>query len=63
MSITDTEWMTPKEAAEYLRCSIRTVWRMVSDGRLEKYKLGEQLVRFRSDDVRGLMSPAPADQD
>ncbi len=46
------EWFTVEEAAEYLRLSKRTIYKLVKDGRLSAYRIGqERHLRFRREDL------------
>ena len=45
------ELLTRKEAAGYLRMSLRTFDSLVAEGRLPKYRVSRQLVRFRREDL------------
>ena len=47
-------YVTASEAAEILRTSKRTVWRLVRCGRLSRVKLGPRCTRFRLRDVEEL---------
>lgn len=43
-------WLTTAEAANYLRTSQKTVWRLVRDGHLRHAKIGGRRdLRFRAD--------------
>ena len=39
------EWYTTQEAAQYLRVSIRTIYKWCQEGRLHAYILGEKRTR------------------
>jgi len=43
--------MTRKEAAEYLRLSLRTFDTLVAEGRIPKYRVSVQRVVFRHEDL------------
>ena len=45
------ELVTRKEAAEHLRMSLRTFDTLVAEGRIPKYRVSRQLVRFRREDL------------
>ncbi len=46
------EWFTVKEAAEYLRVSKRTIYKMTKEGRLPAFRIGkERHRRFRKEDL------------
>ena len=44
------EWFTPKEAAEYLRVSVATIYRLTQQGRLPAYRIGTAR-RYRREDL------------
>lgn len=53
-------WLTVKEAAEYLRVSRATLYRMISDGRVKAYELpGSARKRFKRDELDALFTPVP----
>jgi excisionase family DNA binding protein len=46
------EWFTVAEAAEYLRVSRRTIYKMTVEGRLPAFRIGrERHRRFRKEDL------------
>ena len=45
------EMMTRAEAAEFLRVSLRTFDTLVAEGRIPRYRVSRQLVRFRREDL------------
>jgi excisionase family DNA binding protein len=46
------EWFTVEEAAEYLRVSKRTIYKLTQEGRLPAFRIGEQRHRrFRKEDL------------
>jgi excisionase family DNA binding protein len=46
------EWFTVNEAAEYLRISRRTVYKLVQNKRLPSYRIGEERhQRFKKEDL------------
>lgn len=53
------EWMTTKEAAAYLKVSVRTILRRVADGTLPATRVGPKLLRFRRADLDRAFSPSP----
>ena len=54
-------WMTPNEAAEYLRMSRARLYRHFSDGRIPGYRMfGEGALRFKREDLDALMVPVEA---
>lgn len=53
-------WLTVKEAAEYLRVSRATLYRMIADGRVKAYELpGSSRKRFKREELDELLSSAP----
>lgn len=38
----EEEWLTTKQAAEYLKVSVPTLWNMSSNGVIEYHKLGRR---------------------
>lgn len=38
----EEEWLTTKQAAEYLKVSIPTLWNMSSNGHIQYHKLGRR---------------------
>jgi len=48
------EFLTNKEAADYLRCSSATLWRYRRAGKLPFSRIGSQ-VRFRREDLNNLL--------
>jgi excisionase family DNA binding protein len=50
--VTSKEWFTVEEAAEYLRVSRRTIYKLTTDGRLPAFRIGEERHRrFRKEDL------------
>lgn len=45
------DWATKVEVAEHLKCSTKTVDRMVERGDFKAYPVGERLVRFDLNEV------------
>ena len=46
------EWFTVEEAAEYLRVSKRTIYKLTKEGRLPAFRIGqERHRRFRKEDL------------
>lgn len=55
------EWFTVEEAAEYLRVSKRTIYKLTKEGRLPAFRIGqERHRRFRKEDLDRV--PQPADE-
>lgn len=44
--IVNDPWLTPKEAAAYLKISYRTIWRVILNGQLQPKFIGQQM-RFK----------------
>jgi len=57
--------MTVAETAEHLRCSQKTVWRLLQAGRLRGGRItGSSMVRIRRDEVERCLAPlVPVEQD
>lgn len=51
------EWLTTKEAAAYLKVSVRTILRRVADGTLPATRVGPKLLRFRRGDLDRVFAP------
>ncbi len=50
--VTSKEWFTVDEAAEYLRVSRRTIYKLTEEGRLPAFRIGqERHRRFRKEDL------------
>lgn len=62
MTSTETEWLTRREASRRGRLGLRTVDRMLADGRLTKNvdRLGR--VRINAGELDQLTAPQPADR-
>ena len=46
------EWFTVEEAAEYLRVSKRTIYKLTKEGRLPAFRIGQKRHRrFRKEDL------------
>jgi excisionase family DNA binding protein len=54
------EWMTPKEAADYLRLpSVEALYQRHARGQVKAYRLADgRAMRFRRRDLDALMRPA-----
>ena len=50
-------YITPREAAQRLGVSERTVFRMIAAGTLPAYRIGPRLLRVRATDLASLLSP------
>jgi excisionase family DNA binding protein len=51
------QFLTPKQAAQALSTSLRTVWRLAERGEIRRVKLGTKTTRFILDDIEGLADP------
>jgi excisionase family DNA binding protein len=52
------EWFTVEEAAEYLRVSRRTIYKLTKEGRLPAFRIGqERHRRFRKEDLDKVPRP------
>ena len=49
--------MTIKDVAEYLGITTRTARQMVTDGRLNAYRLGPRVIRFRRSEIDAALQP------
>jgi excisionase family DNA binding protein len=47
----ERRWVTPEEAAGYLRVHKRTLSRMVADGRITGYMLSPTLIRYDLNEI------------
>ena len=50
------QFITPKQAAEFLQTSLRTVWRLAGEGKLRRVKLGSRSTRFSIQDIDNIAS-------
>ena len=56
--VTTREWFTVQEAAEYLRVSRRTIYKLTREGRLPAFRIGsERHRRFRKQDLDNALRP------
>lgn len=53
----EEEWLNSKEAAEYLRISIKTLMNLSSNGTIKYHKFG-RLNRYRKSELAQLIKPA-----
>jgi len=53
-------WLSIEQSADYLGVSPMTVRRMIADGRLPGYRLGQRLIRIKSDDLDTVLHPIPS---
>ena len=55
---TTKEWFTIEEAAEHLRVSRRTIYKLTAEGRLPAFRIGrERHRRFRKEDLDRVPRP------
>jgi excisionase family DNA binding protein len=50
------QFVTPREAAELLCTSTRTIWRLLRIGKLQRIKLGHRSTRIRLADIANITS-------
>lgn len=50
------QFVTPREAAEILCTSTRTIWRLLRIGKLQRIKLGHRSTRIRLADIANITS-------
>ena len=53
----DTRWLSTAEASERLGVTLRTLYRLVDEGRLPAYKIG-RVIRVKEDDVDAFIEGA-----
>lgn len=53
---------TIPEAAAHLRCSARTVWRLVHSGQLESVPVGQKLRRVTQEQLERYLARPPVEQ-
>ena len=53
-------WYTPAESGRYLRCSERTIYRMIEQGVLPAHRAGTRIVRIHRDDLDAALGRVPA---
>ena len=51
--------LSTEEASVYLDCHLRTVFRLIEEGRLKAYRLGRSL-KFRQEDLDAVLEPVHA---
>ena len=56
--MTDSPWLTRKQAAQYLQISLPTLSRLLREGRLEVHKEG-RIVRIHRDDIDAWLRSHP----
>ena len=52
-------WLSIAQSADYLGVSPMTVRRMIADGRLPGSRLGQKLIRIKSEDLDSVLHPIP----
>ena len=53
-TVVEVVWMTAKEAAQYLRCAVKTIYNYKCNGQLRGYNLGGRrkgVLRFKKADL------------
>jgi excisionase family DNA binding protein len=58
-SVDISSWGTINEVAQYLHCTTRTVRRLIANGDLPAYRLGDRMIRLDMRDVDGLLRRVP----
>ena len=53
----EDEWLSSRQAADYLGVHIKTIQRWADSGRLPAWRLGNQYLRFRRGDVEAMLKP------
>jgi len=53
----EREWLTPAEAAQYLRVAHSTIYRWARKGLLTLYRVGEGATRLRRAEIEALAKP------
>ena len=51
---TENEWLTPAEAAEYLRVAHSTIYRWAKSGVVTLYRVGDGVTRIKRSEVEAL---------
>ena len=59
---TENEWLTPAEAAEYLRVAHSTIYRWAKSGAVTLYRVGEGATRLKRSEVEAMARPLPRAQ-
>lgn len=60
MSRPSPRWATVAEAAEYLRSSDDTIYRMIHAGRIERYGSGKRFIRVDLNEIDAAMGKPDA---
>jgi len=57
------EWLTPREAAEFLTISLATVYRLITEGKLPHIRVSGRITRIPASGLQGMVKfstpPAP----
>ena len=53
----ENQYLTSKQAAQYLGVSIRTIQHWVRVDRLKAYRIGSHKLRFRTEDLDAMVQP------
>lgn len=56
------EWLTPSEAAQYLRVAHSTIYRWARSGLVKLYRIGEGATRLKRSEVEALAHPLPPER-
>jgi len=56
---TENDWLTPAEAAEYLRVTPSTIYRWAKGGLVNLYRIGEGATRIKRSELDALARPLP----
>jgi excisionase family DNA binding protein len=51
------QWMSTKEASDYLGINLRTLYRLIDEGGLPAYKFG-RVIRLKTEEVVGFVESA-----
>jgi len=55
--VADSQWLSTKEAAQYLGVGEATIQRWVREGRLKAYRFGQRVLRIRRSDLEAIAEP------
>ena len=53
----ENQYLTSKQAAQYLGVSIRTIQHWVRIGQLKAYRIGRHKLRFQTEDLDAMVQP------
>jgi len=56
---TEADWLSPAEAAEYLRVAPSTIYRWARSGLVNLYRIGEGATRLKRSELDALAKPLP----